>query len=228
MSEFFHNLSVQVLTVDDNIIEITFNEIIELNRNLKSLIRDDGRNEIQILEQKEEEYQKIKDKTQLIEEEVVSNILNDVRVEFPTDNQNSFPKTSAEILKETNETDKINQRAAEAFNKRDVEITREQLESSRQELIKSVTDSEREIPTDVLNNIATTYQLEIEGKEKKDVRKHVESTIKKDNKQYLEKLRSSSKIPRAIKTSSPTSQVKLTDLVTEERRQPRKKPYDRE
>ena len=47
-------------------------------------------------------------------------------------------------------------------------------------------------------------------------------------KQYLEKLRSSSKIPRAIKTSSPTSQVKLTDLVTEERRQPRKKPYDRE
>ena len=116
MSEFFHNLSVQVLTVDDNIIEITFNEIIELNRNLKSLIRDDGRNEIQILEQKEEEYQKIKDKTQLIEEEVVSNILNDVRVEFPTDNQNSFPNTSAEILKETNETDKINQRAAEAFN----------------------------------------------------------------------------------------------------------------
>ena len=175
MSEFFHNLSVQVLTVDDNIIEITFNEIIELNRNLKSLIRDDGRNEIQILEQKEEEYQKIKDKTQLIEEEVVSNILNDVRVEFPTDNQNSFPNTSAEILKETNETDKINQRAAEAFNERDVEITREQLESSRQELIKSVTDSEREIPTDVLNNIATTYQLEIEGKEKKDVRKHVET-----------------------------------------------------
>ena len=228
MSEFFHNLSLQALTVDDDIIEITFNKIIELNRNLKKLIRDDDRNEIQILEQKEEEYQEIKDKTQLIEEEVVSNILNDVRVEFPTDNQNSFPNTSAEILKETNETDKINQRAAEAFNKRDVEITREQLESSRQELIKSVTDSEREIPTDVLNNIATTYQLEIEGKEKKDVRKHVESTIKKDNKQYLEKLRSSSKIPRAIKTSSPTSQVKLTDLVTEERRQPRKKPYDRE
>ena len=228
MSEFFHNLSLQALTVDDDIIEITFNKIIELNRNLKKLIRDDDRNEIQILEQKEEEYQEIKDKTQLIEEEVVSNILNDVRVEFPTDNQNSFPNTSAEILKETNETDKINQRAAEAFNKRDVEITREQLESSRQELIKSVTDSEREIPTDVLNNIATTYQLEIEGKEKKDVRKHVENTTKKDNKQYLEKLRSSSKIPRAIKTSSPTSQVKLTDLVTEERRQPRKKPYDRE
>ena len=63
MSEFFHNLSLQALTVDDDTIEITFNEIIELNRNLKSLIRDDDRNEIQILEQKEEEYQEIKDKT---------------------------------------------------------------------------------------------------------------------------------------------------------------------
>ena len=228
MSEFSHNLSLHAQTVDGDTIEITFNETIELNKNLKSLIRDDDRNEIQILEQKEEEYQEIKDKMQLIEEEVVSNILNDVRVEFPTDNQNSSPNTSAEILKETNETDKTKQRATEAFNERDVEITHEQLESSRQELIKSVTDSEREIPTDVLNNIATTYQLEIEGKEKKDVRKHVESTIKKDNKQYLEKLRSSSKIPRAIKTSSPTSQVKLADLVTEERRKPRKKPYDRE
>ena len=228
MSEFFHNLSLQALTVDDDRIEITLDEIIELNRNLKCLIRDDDKNEIQIVEQKKEEYQEIKDKTQLIEEKVVSNILNDVRVEFPTDNQNSFPNTSAEILKETNETDKINQRAAEAFNERDVEISYKQLEGFRQELIKSVTDSEREIPTDVLNNIATTYQLEIEGKEKKDVRKHVENTIKKDNKQYLEKLRSSSKIPRAIKTSSPTSQVKLTDLVTEEKQQRRKKPYDRE
>ena len=198
MSEFFHNLSLQALTVDDDRIEITLDEIIELNRNLKCLIRDDDKNEIQIVEQKKEEYQEIKDKTQLIEEEVVSNSLNDVRVEFPTDNQNSFPNTSAEILKETNETDKINQGAAKAFNERDVEISYKQLEGFRQELIKSVTDSEREIPTDVLNNIATTYQLEIEGKEKKDVRKHVENTIKKDNKQYLEKLRSSSKIPRAI------------------------------
>ena len=33
MSEFFHNLSLQALTVDDDRIEITFDEIIELNRN---------------------------------------------------------------------------------------------------------------------------------------------------------------------------------------------------
>ena len=50
MSEFFHNLSLQALTVDDDRIEITLDEIIELNRNLKCLIRDDDKNEIQIVE----------------------------------------------------------------------------------------------------------------------------------------------------------------------------------
>ena len=226
LSEFFYNLSLQALTVDDDSIEITFDEIIELNKNLKSLIREDERNEIQIFEKKEESFKEIKDKTQLIEEEVVSNILNDVRVEFPRDDQNlSFPSTPSQILKESNENNRIDRRVSDAFNARDEEISLEQITAARNDLIKSITDQEGEIPTDVLNNIASTFELQQESRLRKNVREHIESTIKKDNKQYLEKTKSSSKIPRAIKTSSPSSQVKLTDLVTEERH--RKKPYDR-
>ena len=226
LSEFFYNLSLQALTVDDDSIEITFDEIIELNKNLKSLIREDDRNEIQIFEKKEESFKEIKDKTQLIEEEVVSNILNDVRVEFPRDDQNlSFPSTPSQILKESNENNRIDRRVSDAFNARDEEISLEQITAARNDLIKSITDQEGEIPTDVLNNIASSFELQQESRLRKNVREHIESTIKKDNKQYLEKTKSSSKIPRAIKTSSPSSQVKLTDLVTEERH--RKKPYDR-
>ena len=178
MSEFFHNLSLQALTVNDDSIEITFDEIIELNKDLKSLIREDDRNEIQIFKKKEGSFKEIKDKAQLIEEEVVSNILNDVRVEFPRDDQNlSFPTTPSQILKESNQNDRIDQRVSNAFNARDEEISLEQITAARNDLIKSITDQEGEISTDVLNNIASSFDLQQESRPKKNVRVHVESTI---------------------------------------------------
>ena len=226
MSEFFHNLSLQALTIDDDSIEITFDEIIELNKELKSFIRENNRNEIKINNLKEESFKEIKDKTQLIEDEVVSNIVNNVRIEYPSDDQNlSFPNTASEILKESDKNNIIDQRVESAFNERDSEISLELITSARNDLIKSITDQEGEIPTDVLNNVASSFDLQQESKLEKNVRDHVQRTIKKGNKQYLEKPKSSSKIPRAIKTSSPPS-TKLTDLITEERH--RKKLYDRE
>ena len=226
MSEFFHNLSLQALTIDDDSIEITFDEIIELNKELKSFIRENNRNEIKINNLKEESFKEIKDKTQLIEDEVVSNIVNNVRIEYPSDDQNLFfPNTASEILKESDKNNIIDQRVESAFNERDSEISLELITSARNDLIKSITDQEGEIPTDVLNNVASSFDLQQESKLEKNVRDHVQRTIKKGNKQYLEKPKSSSKIPRAIKTSSPPS-TKLTDLITEEKQ--KKKLYDRE
>ena len=40
MSEFLHNMSLQELTIDNDSVEIKFDEIMELNKDLKSLIRD--------------------------------------------------------------------------------------------------------------------------------------------------------------------------------------------
>ena len=38
MSEFFHNMSLQALTIDNNNVKIEFDVVIELNKNLKGLI----------------------------------------------------------------------------------------------------------------------------------------------------------------------------------------------
>ena len=75
MSEFFHNMSLQALTIDNDNIEIEFHAIIELNKNLKSLIREDDRADIEIIDFKQQYFDEIKDKNQLIEEEVVNNII---------------------------------------------------------------------------------------------------------------------------------------------------------
>ena len=228
MSEFFRNMSLQALTIDDDSIKIGFDEIIELNKNLKSLIREDDRSDIEIIDLKEQQFEEIKDKTQLIEEEVVSNIINDVRIEYPSDDQYlSFPNTSSEISKESDENNKIDQKAFDAFNERDTEISQELITTARNDLIKSITDEEGEVPTEVLNNVASSYELQQESTPEKNIRDHVQTTIKKNNKQYLEKTKKPlSKIPRAIKTTSP---VKLTDLITgDETKKHQKKPYDRE
>ena len=227
MSEFFRNMSLQALTIDDDSIKIGFDEIIELNKNLKSLIREDDRNDIEIIDLKEQQFEEIKDKTQLIEEEVVSNIINDVRIEYPSDDQYlSFPNTPSEISKESDENNKIDQKAFDAFNERDTEISQELITTARNDLIKSITDEEGEVPTEVLNNVASSYELQQESTPEKNIRDHVQTTIKKNNKQYLEKTKKPlSKIPRAIKTTSP---VKLTDLITGDETKKQKKPCDRE
>ena len=222
MSEFFHNLSLQALTIDDNSIEITFDEIIELNRNLKSLIRDDNRNEIKINNFEEETFPEIKDKNQLIEEEVVSNIINDVKVNYPRDDENlSFPNTASEILEETNRNNRIHKKLDEAVNERDREISLEAVTEARNELIKSITGEEGETSIDILNNVASSFDLQQEVQQKKDVRKHVQETIKKDNTQCIGKSKKSSSV--TLRVSPKKSPKKLTDLIIE-----RKKPYDKE
>ena len=225
MSEFLHNMSLQALTIDNDSVEIKFDEIIELNKDLKSLIRDDDRTNIEIIDFKEQQFDEIKDKNQIIEEEVVNNIINDIKVKYPDDNQHlSFPNTPSEISKETYENNKIDQKTFDAFNERDAEISQELITTARDDLIKSVTDEVGEIPTEVLNNIASSYELQQESLPQKDVRDHIQSTIKKNNEQYLEKVRKSpSKNPLAIKTSSP---IRLTNLIRD--KEHRKKPYDKE
>ena len=118
MSEFLHNLSLQALTLDNDRIEIEFHEIIELNRNLKALIRDDERNEIQINENyfQKEVFEERKDEIQLIEEEVVSNIINNSKIQYPNETFGSFPNTSKEIFEETNRNEEIKKRIDKGAN----------------------------------------------------------------------------------------------------------------
>ena len=50
MSEFLHNLSWQALTIDNTKVNIKFDAIIELNKNIKRLIRDVDRSNIKTIE----------------------------------------------------------------------------------------------------------------------------------------------------------------------------------
>ena len=182
ISEFFHNLSLQALSIDDDSVKNEFDVIITLRKNLKIITRDDTRNNLNIIDFQQRKFDEIKDKNQLIEEEVVNNIINDVQIDYPQDNQHlTFPNTGSEITMQSEANDIIKQKAFEAFNKRDEEISQELITNVRNDLIKSVIDAEGEIPAGVFNNITSSFELEEEDKTERSVRKHVQSTIKKNN-----------------------------------------------
>ena len=107
MSEFFHNLPLQALSIDDDSVKIEFDAIITLSKNLKFLIRDDTRNDANIIDFQQQKFDKIKYKNQLIEE-VVNNIINDVQIDYPEDNQYlTFANTASEIAMQSEANDMI-------------------------------------------------------------------------------------------------------------------------
>ena len=97
-------------------------------------------------------------------------------------------------------------------------------------MIKSITDEDGEIPTEVLNNITSSYELQQETTPEKNVRDHVQSTIKKNNKQYLEKIKKPLSEVNQHPPIASSSPVRLTELLTDETRRSKrsKKPYDKE
>ena len=226
MSEFLQNLSSQALTIDDDSVDIGFDQIIELNRNLKSLIKEDERNDIQIFENhfQEENFEIEKDRVELIEEEVVSNIINNTKIDHPNENFGSFPNTKEEIQNETNQRKKIDENLKKAVNQRDEEISSDMITEQRNELIKSMTDNVNNLSEDVLNNAALSVSPDkaTTSTEKETVEEHFRKTIKKDNQKFYERKKSSVKLKLSPAKKSPRK--KLTDLLTEEE----KKPYDKE
>ena len=176
MTEFFYNLSLQALNRDDSRVQLQFDAIIRLNRNLKKLIRDDKRSTLDFVDFKPQVF---KQPTQLIEEEVVNNIINGTQIDYPQDNYISYPNTAAEIAAENNVNSEIEEKAKQAFNTRDEEITEDIISNSAKDLINSVFDTEGEIAADVLNNIVRN--IEKENRVDKNLSEHFKNTIKKNN-----------------------------------------------
>ena len=136
----------------------------------------------------------MKDANQLIEEEVVSNITNNVELEYPNDDNKNilFPNTPSEILRDREQNNMMDEKLERAYNRRDEEIAAEFVAEARKELIKSATGEGGKTSVDTLNTAASTFDLLQETKQDKDVRKHVQETIKKDNEQFMTKKKSSS------------------------------------
>ena len=235
MTEFLHNLSLQVLNRDDERVQFRFDSIILLNRTLKALIRDDDRNKLNFVEFRPEQFKQVMDISQKIEAEVVNNIITDTRVEYPIDDFSAYANTASEIENENKTKNEIEEKAMRAFNAANEEISQDIIINSRKDLISSLYDIEGEKAVDVLNNIVRCLETEEKEEENRFDQNlnDINETIKKDNQQFLTKTKEKTsektffEIP-VTPASSPTNNT-LPNLLSSRSKQRlvNKKPYDK-
>ena len=101
MSEFFHNLSMQVLSEMDDRVKHKFDAINDLNKNINNLLITEA-NKFKTLPKEIQmgNFADHKTENQKFEDDVVRNILYDFKVEYPHDTDHlTFPNTADEIKK---------------------------------------------------------------------------------------------------------------------------------
>ena len=207
MSELLYNLSYQVLSIDNKKKNIKFEEIIKLNKNIKRLIRDVNRPNIETVKFGNA-IDNTKDKIEAMEDEIVNNILTNKKVEFPTDFKPPMPNSLTEIENDIKKVKAIKRKTNESLNEIYGEITRDLVTKARNDLVKSITDYEGETPMEVINNVTASYKRE--NPVTKSVFKHVKESIKDRNQQYF-KQKKPTLIKKIEKSTKP--KLKITDIV---------------
>ena len=207
MTELLHNLSYQALNFENTKVNIKFDQIIKLNKNLKSLIRDVDRSNIETVTF-EDAIDETKDKIELMEEELVNNVLSGKKIEIPTDFKPPMPDSLSKIQSDTEKANAVKRKTDESLNEIYETITKDVVTKARNDLVKSVSDYDGEIPTEVINNITSSFKQN--DPVNKSVRKHVKDSIKDRNQQYF-KQRKPPKVNTKVKTIKP--QIKITDIV---------------
>ena len=207
MTELLHNLSYQALDFENTKINIKFDQIIKLNKNLKSLIRDVDRSNIETVTF-EDAIDETKDKVELMEEELVNNVLSGKKMELPSDFKPVMPDSKIKIQNDTEKANALKRKTDESLNEMYETITKDVVTKARSDLVKSVSDYEGEIPTEVINNITSSFKQN--DPINRSVRKHVKESIKDRNQQYF-KQRKPPTVNTKVKSIKP--QVKITDIV---------------
>ena len=208
MTELLHNLSYQALNFENTKVNIKFDQIIKLNKNFKSLIRDVDRSNIETVTF-EDAVDETKDKIELMEEELVNNVLSGKKIEIPTDFKPPMPDSLSKIQSDTEKAKAVKRKTDESFNEIYETITKDVVTKARNDLVKSVSDYDGEIPTEVINNITSSFKQN--DPVNKSVRKHVKDSIKDRNQQYFKQRKPPPKVNTKVKTIKP--QIKITDIV---------------
>ena len=208
MTELLHNLSYQALNFENTKVNIKFDQIIKLNKNLKSLIRDVDRSNNETVTF-EDAVDETKDKIELMEEELVNNVLSGKKIEIPTDFKPPMPDSLSKIQSDTEKAKAVKRKTDESFNEIYETITKDVVTKARNDLVKSVSDYDGEIPTEVINNITSSFKQN--DPVNKSVRKHVKDSIKDRNQQYFKQRKPPAKVNSKVKTIKP--QIKITDIV---------------
>ena len=207
MTELLHNLSYQALNFENTKVNIKFDQIIKLNKNLKSLICDVDRSNIETVTF-EDAVDETKDKIELMEEELVNNVLSGKKIEIPIDFKPPMPDSVSKIQSDTEKAKAVKRKTDESLNQIYETITKDVVTKARNDLVKSVSDYDGEIPTEVINNITSSFKQN--DPVNKSVQKHVKDSIKDRNQQYF-KQRKPPKVNTKVKTIKP--QIKITDIV---------------
>ena len=212
MTELLHNLSYQALNFENTKVNIKFDEVTKLSKNLKSLIRDVDRSNIDTVTFEDVAIDETKDKVETMEEEVVDNILSNKVLAFPTHFKPPMPNSLTQIESDTEKMKALKRKTDESLNEVYGAISRDVVTKSRNELVKSVTDYEGEVPSEVINNVTNSYRQN--DPVNKSVRKHVKESIKDRNQQYFKQKRPPT-VNVKVRTVKP--QLKLTDIVNKNR-----------
>ena len=207
MTELLHNLSYQALDFENTKVNIKFDQIIKLNKNLKTLIRDVDRSNIETVTF-EDAIDESKDKIELMEEELVNNVLSGKKIELPTDFKPPMPDSVSKIQNDTEQAKAARRKTDESLNEIYETITKDVVTKARSDLVKSVSDYEGEIPTEVINNITSSFKQN--DPVNRSVRKHIKESIKERNQQYF-KQRKTPTVNTKLKNIKP--QIKITDIV---------------
>ena len=208
MTELLHNLSYQALNFENTKVNIKFDQIIKLNKNLKSLIRDVDRSNINTITIEDAAVDESKDKIELMEEELVNNVLSGKKIEIPTDFKPPMPDSLSKIQSDAEKAKAVKRKTDKSLNQVYETITKDVVTKARNDLVKSVSDYDGEIPTEVINNITSSFKQN--DPVNRSVRKHVKDSIKDRNQQYF-KQRKPPKVNTKVKTIKP--QIKITDIV---------------
>ena len=213
MTELLHNLSYQALNFENTKVNIKFDQIIKLNKNLKSLIRDVDRSTINTIAIDDTAVDDSKDRLELMEEELVNNVLSGKKIEIPIDFQPPMPDSPMKIQTDTEKVKALKRKTDESLNQVYETISEDVVAKARKDLVESITDYDGEIPTEVINNINSSFK-QIDPV-KRSVRKFVKESIKNRNQQYFKQPPPSVRKKTSSSSSSISSkpQIKITDLV---------------
>ena len=202
MSEYLHNLSLQALTIDNDKYEIQFYEVEELNRNLKRLMRDYIRYDVEVDEEEifEKQFKEEKDRMQKISDEILTKELS--TLEYPNQDFRVFPDTPEKIIQESKKKEAFDEKTKESLNEQDEEISQNFILQSQKKLLDSITDNVEVLSENEINIITSVSAPKLNIAEKTP-EERIQKNIKKDNTKFLKKI---------ISKISPT----------------KKKPYDKE
>ena len=124
LSELLHNLSYQALDLDNKKVNIKFNEIVELTKDLKRLIRDVDRSNIETITF-EDIVDDTKDKVETMEQEVVDNILTNKKIDFPSDFKPPMPSSVNQIKDDIEKVNTMKRKTDESLNEVFEEVTKD-------------------------------------------------------------------------------------------------------